>query len=121
NSKVAHCVLGLGCVVALTVDMHIRHELDAIVALGNWVAYFAEPALSGSDFQKQNQGQFLLWENYLRAKDGAGETVLGTALHNMPHLFVLTLLIYILYIWTFQNICARAMGQEKTAVMGTFW
>lgn len=122
NSKAAHCVLGQGCVIALTVDMHIRHELDAIISLGNWVAHYAEPALSGIEFQERNQGQFLLWGNFLRAEDESGKTVLGTALHNMPHLYVLTLLVYVLYIWTFQNIiCAQAMGQAKTAVMGTFW
>ena len=126
SSQLAHCVLGLACVIAVTVDMHIRHEIDAIMTLGNWLAYYAEPALSGMSFQEESDGRFLFWENFLRAQGIIGtnthtETVLGKFLGRMPHLFFLTLLLYMSYVWTLQNIiCARAINEVPPAIMVTF-
>ena len=143
NSHAVHLVLGAGCVIAVMVDMHIRHELDAIMILGHWLAHYLEPALSGMDFEPQNKGQFLFWENLLRAKDTIGPNPLqdlypvlnpflwgaedkGTILdlfllHRMPHVFLITLVLYIPYVWTFQNILfGQSIKQVGTAVIGTF-
>lgn len=139
NCHAVHLVLGVGCVIAVMVDMHIRHELDAIMILGHWLAHYLEPALSGMDFKAKNEGQFLFWENLLRAENTIGPKpvlsplgyLLGVKdngtildlflLHSMPHVFFITLVLYIPYVWTFHNILfGHSIKQAGTAVIGTF-
>lgn len=95
-------VVAMGCTVAIAVDIHIRNDIVAIQQLGSWIAYHAEPHMSGIPFEDET---VLFWEKFLRRPDNSMHNDLIYGLIFYPHLHFLTWVIYVLYLWLFQNIC----------------
>lgn len=97
----ASCLaLALACVLTVAIDIHIRDSMTVTNQLGNWLAYYAEPELLHSTFQRTAGVQFLAWENFLRIEQGMHNSILYSVTY-WPHLHFLTLVVFITYLAVF--------------------
>lgn len=103
--------LALACVIALAIDIHIRNNIVVIQQLALWMANFAEPAFlqQPSAFQllPSSGPHFYAWEQFLRIALPTSAGMHQDDLYGLvfyPHLHFLTWLIYMLYLWIFQQI-----------------
>ena len=95
-------LLALACVVALSIDIHLRNNIIVIQQLGLWVARYAEPALMPAAATT-----YLPWEQFLRTGGGMhSDSLYGFAFY--PHLHFLTWAVYASYLACFHAIAVRA-------------
>lgn len=127
-------MLALACVIAFTVDMHIRTHLKGMQQLGQWIYHYVEPSLlQGAN----DQNPFIPWETFLRMripeKPGEGTDIgslHGTvqSMHNnvffkfmfSTQLHFMSIIIYTFYLIVFHNLClSRRRGRRpQLAFMG---
>jgi hypothetical protein len=112
DSGATSSVLTLACVIAVSIDIHIRTATIVTNQLGLWIAQFIEPAAIRQPFQG--------YENFLRgSSQGAG--MHGDGLYGFmywPPLHFLTWIVYLLYLSVLQNVCSRHTGKFQSMVAG---
>jgi hypothetical protein len=106
SSSTTCCALAFATIVALTIDVHVRAGTTKIYQIGNWLAYFAEPALLQSSFQG-GPSNFLPWEMSLREISHGmhADTLYSFALE--PNLHLTTLIIYLAYLGVLQELSLK--------------
>lgn len=112
SSSTTCCALAFATIVALTIDVHVRAGTIKMYQLGNWLAYFAEPALLQNMFQG-GPPNFLPWETSLREVSHGmhADTLYSFALE--PNLHLTTLIIYLGYLGVLQEV---SLKQHSTNV-----
>jgi hypothetical protein len=114
QSSAVCVVLALACVIAFSIDMHIRNNTTVIQQLALWIENFVEPAYLQTEVRNDPTG-FLPWEQFLR-KEGAVQGMHRDDLYGFifyPHLHYITLFLYILFLWVFQNFYFRQSANES--------
>ena len=112
KSSRAALVLGLACVIALAVDMHIRNNFFGMQQLGYWLATRVEP--KGGDVS-------VFWETFLR---GEGKQTMQNSLAFQmlygAQLHFFTMFIYLLFASVFQSVSlfVQDRRQLKIALAG---
>lgn len=113
-------VVAIACTVAIAVDIHVRNDIIAINQLGSWLAYHAEPHMSGISFENKS---ILFWEKFIREDAISMHTDQLYRFTFWPHLHFLTWVVYALYLWIFQNMClthANSNTSNSWIVLATF-
>ena len=124
-------ILALASVLALGVDMHIRANTCETDQLGLWIRYYVEPVAfhakaapdpkAKSDLSQSFLDNFRGWEEFLRESASSTTQLVdwkqsgGTSLHSDelqslfydPHIYFLTVFVYILYLAVFQTFAWR--------------
>jgi hypothetical protein len=118
-------ILALASVLALGVDMHVRGNTCETDQLGLWIRYYVEPvafrATPENDPLKPLSPNFRGWEEFIReSAPQQTETVdwdhsAGAALHSDelqslfydPHIYFLTVFVYVFYLAVFQTFASR--------------
>lgn len=127
-------MLALACVIAFTIDMHIRTHLKGMQQLGQWVYHYVEPSLLRS---ADEHNPFIPWETFLRmeipeAPDTRADlaSIHGNvqSMHNnvffklmfSTQLHFMSIIIYMFYLIVFHNLClSRRRGRRpQLAFMG---
>lgn len=122
-------MLALVCVVAFTIDMHIRTNLTGMQQLGQWIFNYVEPAYfnnvgaaTGSIPKEALVASgFIPWETFLRSD-------VRQSMHNNPfykasfstQLHFMTMIVYVFYTLVFQNICLLSQKgrRQQLALLG---
>jgi hypothetical protein len=111
KSSRAALVLGLACVIALAVDMHIRNDFFGMQQLGYWLSTRVEP----------KGGNVQFWETFLR---GEGKQTMQNSLAFQmlygAQLHFFTIFIYLLFSSVFQSVSVFVQDhrQLKIALAG---
>jgi hypothetical protein len=120
GSNATCLAMALACVLAFAVDIHVRHNMTVTNQLGNWLAYYAEPALQHSCFQHSVETHpFLLWENFLRTSGGMHVSTLYSFTF-WPHLHFLTGVVYLIYLAILHYVMESAEPKEKLLAFAGF-
>ena len=100
-------LLGLACIIALSIDIHLRNNIIVILQLALWIAGYAEPAL-----MPDSATGFVPWEQFLRTEyEGMHADDLYGFLF-FPHLHFLTWAVYATYLCCFQAVTVAASRQS---------
>jgi hypothetical protein len=124
TSNVTCCALALSCVVAVTIDIHIRSNFNVTNQIGLWLAYYSEPAfLEGAE--KTRDAPFYPWEQFLRIppSEKVGALMHRSDLYSLtfwPHLHFLTWVIYMLYLNVLYTVCLQVRHSTDWPVIGSF-
>lgn len=118
-------LLALVCIVAFVIDMHIRTHLTNMQGLGYWVYNFVEPAyFRVTDMQTGHiprealeKRQYFPWETFIHTN--TREIQQTSPLYRAAYSFQLhfmTMIIYMLYLIVFQNVCLLCKGRKQRQV-----
>jgi hypothetical protein len=104
RSPATSAVLGLACIISLFIDLHVRTSIQAIQQLGLWAAKYGDVAVGGGP------NRFLGWEQFIRmAQPNAGMHQSFINALQAGNLAVVTIIIFVFYQWTFQEVCLRKL------------
>jgi hypothetical protein len=106
RSPATSAVLGLACMVSLFIDLHMRSSILSIQQLGLWAAKYADVAVGG------DPKGFPLWEQFIRMEQpnaGMHQSLINAL--QAENLAVVTIIIFVFYHWTFQEVCLRGLDQ----------
>jgi hypothetical protein len=120
GSNATCLAMALACVLAFAVDIHVRHNMTVTNQLGNWLAYYAEPALQHSCFQHSVETHpLLMWENFLRTDGGMHVSTLYSFTF-WPHLHFLTGIVYLIYLAIFHYVMQHPEPKERLLTFAGF-
>lgn len=122
-------LLALVCIVAFVIDMHIRAHLTNMQGLGHWIynyvepSYFKEMGAETTNIPPEAlvKTQFFPWETFLHTT--TREVQQTNPLYRAAYSFqlhFLTIVMYMLYVVVFQNVCLRckSVRQQQVAFIG---
>jgi hypothetical protein len=113
NSTATCFALALACVIAVTIDLHIRTKAITSHELGLWIANYVEPT-----YIRQ---PYLGYETFLRTLGMHHDQIYG--FFYWPPLHFLTWILYLLYLFVLQNVCVqrnRWLPQRLHLILGGF-
>lgn len=101
NSNALSFSIAAICILSLMIDLYIRCNAIVINQIGIWISSFVEPIYYNDYWY--NQGDFVLWEKFLRIKNGAHagggmhSDIINSVTFFLP-IHILTIFCFIIYI-----------------------